>query len=63
MAWNTTPSLARGNIAVDRKNFDIAVRHIPGHHGNLKNLNLRSRHGRPIDLARNASGPTVKGGR
>lgn len=55
MAWNTTSSLVRGNIAVDRENFDIAVRNVPGHHGYLKNLEILSRYHRSVDLAGNLS--------
>ena len=61
MARNTTSSLLRGNIVVDRENIDIAVRQIPGHHGYLEDLKVRSRHDRPVDLASNASGPAAKG--
>jgi hypothetical protein len=46
---------------MDRENFDIAVRHIPGHHGYLEDLKLRSRHHRSIDLASNPSAPAIKG--
>jgi len=50
MAWDATSSLVGGNIAVDRENFDIAVCHIPGHHGYLEDLQLVSRHHRSVNL-------------
>jgi hypothetical protein len=56
LAWTTTPRLLRGNIVVDRANVDISIRHIPGHHGYLKNPEIFSRHDISIDLA---SSPSV----
>ena len=40
---------------MDRENIDIAVCHIPGHHGYLQDLQLLSRHHRSVNLAKNPS--------
>jgi hypothetical protein len=53
VAWNASSSLVGGNVTVDRQNFDIAVCHVPGHHGYLEDLHLLSRHHLSVNLTNN----------
>jgi len=49
-AWNTASSPVRGQVAMDREDVEIAVRHIPGHHSYLEHLEFVRRHDRSIGL-------------
>jgi hypothetical protein len=61
VAWNAASSLVRSDIVVDREDLDLGMlRHIPGHHSYLKDLEVTSSYHRSIDLANNPSTSVVE---